>query len=66
MARWARRVSEEEREAFEEMMREARAKARTEMRDGRPFTVLTLPDRYVTTVRDDDDADRVDSEPDGD
>ena len=66
MARWRRRVSEEEREAFEAMMSAAREKARTEIRDGREFTVLTLPDRYVTTVRDDDDVERVDSDPDGD
>ena len=65
MARWARKVSPEEREKTEAMFAEARRKATTEFRDGREFTVLRFPDRYGVNERDEEDEralDRLDVE----
>lgn len=65
MPRYRRRMPPEEREALDKMLARARRSARTEIRDGRKFKVLVLPDRYGATGRDDDEP-AVDTEPAGD
>lgn len=44
-----KKMSEEDREAFDAMIERARQEAREEERDGQRFRVLRLPDQYGPT-----------------
>lgn len=58
MARWRRKVSEEELARLGNALEDARRNATTEIRDGREFTVLRLPDRLALVIPADDETER--------